>query len=218
MDVHEALEARHSVRAFLPEPIPEATLRRVLAAAQHAPSWCNIQSWQVWLTSGDTTKKLTEALTKAATSRPPSPDFEWPGSYPEPYRELRRQCGASLYDAMGIAREDGMARYAAWMRNYVAFDAPHVAIVGIDRRLGLYAAIDVGCWLQSFLLALTNEGLAACPQASLGTHPGPSRELLAIPDEIGVLFGIAIGKEDPSVPANTCRMDRDPFETHVRFV
>jgi hypothetical protein len=218
MDVQQALESRHSVRAFLPEPIPEATLRRVLAAAQRAPSWCNIQSWQVWLTSGDTTRALTGALTEAASSSLPSPDFEWPGAYPEPYRTLRRDCGAALYDAMGIARGDAEARRAAWMRNYVAFDAPHVAIVGMDRRMGLYPAIDVGCWLQSLVLALTSEGLAACPQASLATHPSVPRELLGIPDEIGVLFGIAIGKEDPSAAANRCRMDRDPYEAHVRFV
>lgn len=218
MDVTEALESRHSVRAFLPEPIPEATLRRVFGAAQHAPSWCNIQPWQVWLTFDDTTRALTAALTEAAASRPPEPDFQWPGDYPEPYNALRRACGASLYAAMGIARGDGEARYAAWMRNYVAFDAPHVAIVGIDRRLGIYPALDVGCWLQSLLLVLTSEGLAACPQASLATHPAVSRELLGIPDEIGVLFGIAIGKEDPSAVANACRTDRDPLEARVRFV
>ena len=95
----------------------------------------------------------------------PEPEQPFPTDYPEPYDALRRQCGASLYSAMSIAREDKAARFGAWMRNYAAFDAPHVAIVAMDRRFGLYAAIDVGCWLQSVLLAATSEGVSTCAMA-----------------------------------------------------
>lgn len=218
MDVYEALAARRSARGFRSDSIPEATLRRIFEAAQRAPSWCNIQPWRVWLTSGETTRRLTAALTEAAQTSLPSPDFPWPGEYPSPYDARRRECGAALYAAMGIAREDREARQAAWMRNYVAFDAPHVAIVGIDRRFGIYASLDVGCWLQSLLLAATAEGISACPQAALASYPAPIREVLAIPDEIGVLFGIALGYADPNVAANACVTDRQPLEENVRFV
>ncbi len=218
MDVLEALAKRRSVRGFKPDPVPPETLRRIFEAAQRAPSWCNIQPWRVWLTSGEATKTLTTALTRAAETGMPDPDVPWPGEYPPPYDAHRRACGLALYSAMGVTREDKAGRQAAWMRNYVAFDAPHVAIVGIDRRWGMYAALDVGCWLQSVLLAATSEGLATCPQAALASHPKPARELLAIPEGIAILFGIAIGYEDPSVPANACRTERDPLENNVRFV
>ncbi|HEY8431590.1 MAG TPA: nitroreductase [Sandaracinaceae bacterium] len=218
MDVFDALTARRSVRGFRPDPVPAPTLRRIFEAAQRAPSWCNIQPWRVWVTSGEATASLTRALTAAASTSLPEPDFPWPAEYPPPYDAHRRECGAALYRAMGIAREDRDGRKAAWMRNYVAFDAPHVAIVGMDRRFGVYASLDIGCWLQSVLLAATSEGVATCPQAALASYPKAVREVLAIPDEIGVLFGIALGYEDPSVPANACRTDRAPLEENVRFV
>ena len=218
MNVRDALEARHSVRAFRSDPVDPAILHRVLAAAQRAPSWCNIQPWRVWITSGEATARLTDALTAAAQAGPIAPDFPFPSEYPSPYAELRRQCGASLYSAMGIAREDKAARYDAWLRNYAAFDAPHVAIVGFDTRFGAYAALDVGCWLQSLLLAATEEGLAACAQASLATYPSAVREVLDVPKEIGILFGIALGYESPDAPANACRTDRNPVEDNVCFV
>ena len=119
---------------------------------------------------------------------------------------------------MGIAREDKAGRWQAWLRNYAAFDAPHVAIVGIDRRFGLYAALDVGCWLQSVLLAATAAGVATCPMASLASYSNVVRETLEIDDGVGLLFGIALGYEDPDVPANACRTDREPLERNVTLV
>lgn len=218
MNVRDAVEQRRSIRGFRSDPVPEETLRRIFEVAQRAPSWCNIQPWRVWVTSGDATRRLTNALTAAAGSSMMEPDFPWPSEYPPPYDGLRRQCGAALYSAMGIAREDKAARYGAWMRNYVAFGAPHVAIVGVDRRFGSYAALDVGCWLQSVLLAATEEGVATCSQASLATFPKAVRAVLDVPDEIGILFGVALGYEDPDAAANACRTERNPLEENVRFV
>lgn len=218
MDVYEALSSRRSVRGYRPDPVPEAVLRRVLEACQRAPSWCNIQPWRVWITSGEATRRLTAALrAQAASGAPPAPDFPFPVDYPPPYDALRRRCGATLYGAMGVARDDRVAREAAWLRNYEAFAAPHVAIVGVDRRFGLYGALDVGCWLQSFLLAATAEGLAACAQASLASYPDVLRAHLPLPEEVGVLCGVALGLEDPAVPANGCVTERQPLEANVTF-
>lgn len=218
MNVFEALRTRRSVRGFRPDPVDQATLREVFATAQCAPSWCNIQPWRVVVTSGDATLRVTRALTEAATSAPPSPDFAWPGLYPEPYNTHRKESGKALYEAMGVARNDSDARQRAWMRNYVAFDAPHVAIVSVDRRIGPYALLDAGCWLQSLLLAAWDRGIGCCAQACLSTHPAAIREMLAIPEDEGVLFGIAIGYEDSSVAANACRTTRAPVESNVRFI
>jgi len=46
MDVHEAIRARKSVRAYLDKPIDDATLARVLEAARLAPSARNGQEWR----------------------------------------------------------------------------------------------------------------------------------------------------------------------------
>jgi nitroreductase len=48
----DVIRDRHSVRSFLPEPVPDAVIRAVLEDAQLAPSNCNTQPWQVHIVSG----------------------------------------------------------------------------------------------------------------------------------------------------------------------
>jgi nitroreductase len=218
VNLHETLAARRSVRAYLDKPVPEDALARVLTAAQTAPSWCNIQPWRVWVARGGATKRLTTALVAAAQAGAPSTDFPVPTEYPEPYGLHRRACGKALYEAMGVARDDHAGRGAAWLRNFMAFDAPVVALVGIDKRFGIYAAIDVGCWLEALMLAATTEGLATCAQASLAMYAQPAHEVLGVPDTVGLLFGVAIGYEDTTAKANACRTTREPTSSNVTFV
>jgi nitroreductase len=47
MTVTEAVRRRRSIRAFLPTPVAEATLREVLDTARWAPSGSNVQAWKV---------------------------------------------------------------------------------------------------------------------------------------------------------------------------
>ena len=216
-DLESSIENRRSVRAFLPREVPRDVLVRLFEMAQRAPSWCNIQPWRAFVASGSVRDTLVSRISAAARDDSPRPDVPFPTDYPEPYGAHRRACGKALYEAMGIERHDGEARQAAWMRNFVAFDAPHVAICGIDRRFDLWAALDVGCWLQTVLLLAAKEGLATCPQASLSLYPDVAREVLGIPEEIKILFGIAIGYEDPGAAANRCRTSRDPLENNVIF-
>jgi hypothetical protein len=217
MEVSRAVAERRSTRAFLPKDVPAETLRSIFERAQRAPSWCNIQPWRVWVASGEMRARLTSEMARAALEEAPSPDVPFPTDYPEPYGTHRRACGRALYEAMGVARDDAAGRQAAWLRNFVAFDAPHVAIVGFDSRFDLYAALDVGCWLQTVLLLAREEGVSACAQASLSLYPKVSREILGIPEQVKILFGIALGYEDPSAPANSCRTARDPVESNVTF-
>ena len=218
MEFLDVLRARKSVRGFQDRPVPRELLERVFAAAQRAPSWCNIQPWRVFVTAGAATKRLTDAYVAAAKSGTMTPDYPWPAGYPEPYNTHRKECGMALYGAMGVKKEDAAGRAAAWMRNFEAFGAPHVAIVALDKRWNQWAVLDIGCWLQSFMLACVDAGLATCPQATLGAHASVAREVLAIPDELGVLFGIAIGYEDQAVPANACHTARAAVDDNVKFI
>ena len=214
----QAMSQRKSVRGFRPDPIEPDQLRKLFAVAQRAPSWCNIQPWRVVVTSPPMTETLRQTLVAAAKSGLPSPDVPFPIEYPEPYGAHRKACGRELYTAMGIPREDRAKRYDAWLRNYEIFDAPHCAIVSRDQRLGEYATLDVGVWLGTLVAAAAVMGIDLCPMASLAAYPGPVRELLEIPKGEQILFGIALGVEDPEVAANACRTTREPVESNVRFV
>ncbi len=209
---------RRSIRAFRPEPIERAVLERLLAAAQRAPSWCNVQPWRVIVTEPPVTGVLAGELQAAATTSLPHAEVPFPLDYPSPYKEARIACGAALYRAMGVAREDKAGRYDAWLRNYALFDAPHVAIVACDRRLGPYAFVDVGVWLGYVLTAAAALGIDTCPMAAVAAYPETLRARLPIAETDVVLFGLVLGHADEEAPANQCRTTRAPVAGNVTFV
>jgi nitroreductase len=157
-------------------------------------------------------------MVAAAKSGLPRAEVPFPLDYPSPYKERRVACGVALYQSMGIARDDKAGRYDAWLRNYGFFDAPHVAIVACDRRLGPYVYIDVGVWLGYLLTAATALGIDTCPMASVAAYPEPLRAQLPIVETDVVLFGIALGHADGDAPANRTRTTREPVEANVTFV
>src|SRR5262249_26685599 len=100
---------RSSVRAFRSDPIDRAQLLAIFAAAQRAPSWCNIQPWHVAVTEPPKTASLAAAMVAAAKASLPHAELPFPLEYPSPYKERRVACGVALYQAMGIARDDKAA-------------------------------------------------------------------------------------------------------------
>ena len=217
MDVKTALATRKSVRGFLQQEVPREILEGIFERAQRAPSWCNIQPWRVAVFSGEKKNELVRAMVDAAEKGEASTDFPWPLEYPEPYGTHRRECGMALYQAMGIARDDKAGRHAAWVRNFRGFDAPHIAMVGVDKRFPMYAAIDIGTWLQSVLLSATEAGIATCAQAALAVHANAARPFLHFDEHIGLFFGISMGYEDPDADANRCATTRSPLSENIRF-
>ncbi len=221
-DLLAGLEAtwaeRRSTRAYRPEPIPRATLERLFGAAQHAPSWCNVQPWRVVVTEPPLTTTLATELQAAARSGLPHSEIPFPLDYPSPYKEHRIKCGAALYGAMGIAREDKASRYDAWLRNYALFDAPHLAVIACDRRLGPYVYIDVGVWLGFVMTAAAALGIDTCAMASVAAYPEPLRARLPLADTDVILFGLVLGHADDAAPANACRTTREPLAANVSFV
>ena len=93
MDLHDAIANRRSVRGFRPDPVPRETLERILAEAQRAPSWCNIQPWRVWVATGAARDRFIRAQMTAFETGAPHPDLPFPAEYPEPYDRHRKECG-----------------------------------------------------------------------------------------------------------------------------
>jgi nitroreductase len=61
MDVFEAIQKRHSVRAYLPDALPQDKLERILEAARLAPSAGNTQPWHfLVVTDQQTREKLSK--------------------------------------------------------------------------------------------------------------------------------------------------------------
>ncbi len=212
------LQDRHSCRAFLPEPVPQAVLQRALDVARRSASWCNAQPWQVHITRGDATERLRSVLMAPPQADEPGPDFDWPAAYEGVYQARRRECGLALYEAVGVARGDreGAARQGA--ENFRLFGAPHAIIVTSPRALGVYGAVDCGAWVAQFMLAATSLGVASIAQAALAARPQRVRDFFGLPADRLVVCGLSVGYADTAHPANRFRTTRAALPDQVQWV
>ncbi|CUH63125.1 putative oxidoreductase [Thalassovita gelatinovora] len=205
------LHDRHSCRGFLPDPVPDAHISRIVEAAQRVPSWCNAQPWQVIITSGTETDRFRDMLYAAAVTETPEPDLDWPKRYTGVYQSRRRTCGLQLYDAVGVERGDRAASGQQMLENYRLFGAPHVAIITSDRDLGPYGAMDCGGFIAAFTLAAQALGIASIPQAAVAAFASSLRDHFDIPNNRLILCAISFGYEDIDHPANRFRTERAPL-------
>ena len=217
--LEELLGERYSCRAFLPQPVPRATIEHVLAAAQRTASWCNSQPWQLVIASGEAKERFRNAIyAEASSGAPEDGDFSFPREYLGVYLELRRESGFQLYNTLGIARGDKAAYAKQALENYNFFGAPHVAIIHTDEALGIYGAIDCGAYVGNFLLAAQALGLGTIPQAALARHSGLIRRHFKLGDSRRVVCGISFGFPDRDNKINSYRTSRAGIADTVTFV
>lgn len=218
--VDEAITSRRSVRAFLPDPVADETIRAILEVAARAPSGTNMQPWRAYVTKGAVKQRISDAILNSGIR---AEKAEWdeykyyPDHFFDPYQARRRANGFGLYGALGIGRREVEKMRAQHDRNFVFFDAPVGMIFTIDRRLNQGSWIDYGMFLQNIMIAARARGLHTCPQAAFAPYHRQIRPILGIADEEVVVCGMALGFEDTSKPENGFRTDREPLEGWVTF-
>ncbi|WP_439499488.1 nitroreductase [Bosea sp. (in: a-proteobacteria)] len=219
--VELAIRARRAVRAFLPDPVDPALVRHLLELAARAPSGTNMQPWKVRVLGPESRARLEAGLLAALDD----PDFKpkeeyryYPQTFTEPYQSRRRKVGWDLYGLLGVVRGDheGMKRQTAY--NLRFFGAPVALMVTIDRDLEIGSWLDLGMFVQNFLIAAQGHGLDTCPQAIFARFHPVVREALAIPTHEVVVCGIALGHADPDAPANRLVPEREPVENFTTWL
>jgi nitroreductase len=218
--VDEAITSRRSVRAFLPDPVEEATIREILDVAAWAPSGTNMQPWRVYVTMGETKERVSRAiLDSGLRAEHARGEYKYyPDKFFEPYYARRRAVGYALYGHLGIGKRDVNQMRAQHDRNFVFFDAPVGMIFTIDRRLNQGSWVDYGMFLQNIMVAARARGLHTCPQAAFAPYHHQIRPVLGIADDEIVVCGMALGYEDPSKPENNLRTERAPLDEWATFL
>ena len=218
--VDEAITSRRSVRAVLPDAVPESTIREILDIASWAPSGTNMQPWRVYVTSGETKERLSRAiLDSGLRAEKARGEYKYyPDRFFDPYYARRRAVGYALYGHLGIGKRDVDQMRAQHDRNFVFFDAPVGMIFTIDRRLNQGSWVDYGMFLQNIMVAARARGLHTCPQAAFAPYHQQIRPVLGIPDEEIVICGMALGYEDASKPENALRTERASPEEFATFL
>jgi nitroreductase len=225
--VDEAITSRMSARAFLPEPVPRATLMHLLEVASRAPSGTNTQPWRVYVLQGDKRDELVSKVCAAHDAIRAQPELAaefkeeydyYPEKWVSPYIDRRRENGWGLYGLLGIGKTDKDKMHAQQQRNFRFFDAPVGLMFTLDRVMGRGSLVDYGMFLQNIMVAARGHGLHTCPQAAWN---GFAKIILphigAGPDEM-LVCGMSLGYADPAALVNSFHTPRVPAAEFTHFV
>jgi len=218
--VDRAITTRRSVRRFLPDPVPRATVADILTVASRAPSGTNTQPWRAYVLAGERKQALSDAVLRAHRDEQDLHAEEhpyYPVEWYEPYLGRRRRIGWDLYGLLGIDRADKTGMHRQHGRNYLFFDAPIGLVFTIDRKLERGSWLDYGMFLQNVMVAARARGLDTCAQASfLKFHRVIERELSLAANE-SVICAMSLGRADPDAPENRLVTERVPVTAFAQF-
>lgn len=221
--VDAAIESRHSMRAFLPTPVPREAIEDLLRVASRAPSGTNTQPWQVHVLSGAAKQRFSDRILavyddpeELATH---SEEYAYyPREWVSPYIDRRRKVGWDLYGLLNIAKGDKARMHDQHGRNYSFFDAPVGLVFTIDRVMQRGSWLDYGMFLQNVMTAARGRGLHTCPQAAFTQFHRVIAEELQLKPEQMLVCGMALGHADPAAVENSLITEREPVAGFTRFI
>ena len=221
--VDQAIRTRRAIRAFLPTPVPRATIEEILEVSSRAPSGTNTQPWHVTVLTGAARRRLSDAV-RAAYDDPEqrkqhSEEYAYyPLTWVEPYLARRRKIGWGLYGLLGIGRDDKARMHEQHGRNYAFFDAPVGMIFTIDRVMEQGSWLDYGTFLQNIMIAARARGLDTCPQQAFTQFHRVIKDVLGLPEDQMVVCGMSLGYADMSKVENSLVTEREPVSGFARFL
>ena len=221
--VESAIASRRSLRAFLPTPVPETTIRRILEVASRAPSGTNTQPWKVYVLTGDAKRELSRRISAAyddpVECATHTEEYAYyPTEWRSPFIERRRKVGWDLYGLLGLARTDKAGMHAQHLRNYHFFGAPVGLMFTIDRVMRQGSWLDYGMFLQSIMVAARAHGLDTCPQAAFTPFHRIIMPAIGAPENEQLVCGMSLGHADPRAIENTLVTEREPVDAFARFL
>src|SRR5450756_1322988 len=213
MNVSEALNSRYTCRAFKPDPVGRETTLKILEAATRAPSWANTQPWEIFVAAGKVLDEIRQGyLDNYRKGINRNPDLPAPQRWPAALQKRIEELGAKRFEAMGIDREDTVARQVLLEQNYRLFGSTAVMYLCMDRSLTPWSVFDMGSLAESIMLAAQEQGVDSAPAVMLVAYPDILRTALDIPDDLSIVLGVALGYGDPDHPQNRCRSPRRPLQ------
>ncbi len=182
--LYKIIHARRDVRGqFLPDPVSEDVLTRILSAAHHAPSVGFMQPWDFVLVTSDTTKKALKSGFEVAHAESAA---MFDDARREQYRSFKLE---GIEEApVGICVTCNRQR-----------TGPVVIGRTIKPEMDLYSAV---CAVQNLWLAARAENLGMGWVSII--HDQVLRDVLAIPEQIDIIGYMCLGyvshfKEKPEL-------------------
>lgn len=220
MELKETIRNRRTIRRFLPDPVPEETIKELIADALWAPSWKNAQPWELVVATGQTLARFKKenkaALLAGKTSLP---DIPIPKSLPHPYKDRYADLNVRVYEALSIEGPDTKGRVQYYAHMYALYNAPALILLSIDKRLSIeYAMLDVGIFVQTFCLLAHERSLGSAILSAAVHCQHIVHKIFSIPDTKLLVVGIALGWPDAEAPVNRFERKRGAPSEFVRWI
>lgn len=178
MDLFEAIEKRHSVRAFKSDPVPQELIEKLIKAAALAPSAMNEQPWKFYVATGETRAKVGEIMARGTTHL------------------------EEFIDVMGADHVEAAVQWYSELGH-----APVVIVCTMPKATDdfwrMNKHLSIGAAIENLLLAATAVGLGACSITFSYYVRDELVEALAIPEDRTMISIIALGypgDEQPDSP------------------
>ena len=217
--VSEAINKRHSARAFLEKDVDIEIVKNIIEIAKQAPSGVNTQPWNIYVLYGDARNKLvTEATSRYDQGKMDGQEYlVYPKEMPDWYKERRRAVGWAMYGAIGIEKGDTEKMMAQGRKNYEFFGAPVGLFFRMDRELLYGSWLDIGMFMQNVMILARVKGLETCPQQAWCEFGPIVHKVLNIPDDEIIISGMSMGYA-AKAPENTLVSERMPLDDFVTFL
>ena len=225
--VDAAITSRMSVRAFLPKPVPRATIEHLLTLAARAPSGTNTQPWKAYVLQGASRDALVEKVCAAHDALRADPSLAaqykeaydyYPEKWVSPFIDRRRENGWGLYGLLGITKGDKDKMHAQHQRNFRFFDAPVGLMFTLDLVMGRGSLVDYGMFMQNLMVAARGHGLHTCPQAAWNGFARIILPHIGAGDNEMLVCGMSLGYADPDHVVNGFYTPREPAASFTTWL
>jgi nitroreductase len=223
--VRTALLERRAIRRYLPQPVPDDTVREILTEARWAPSATNTQSTYVYVLEGQPLAQFKAGMRAYAESEV-APAADLGPQVPLPPKLQARQDQLFKTRMEFIAAEEAKAGVKPpdppvppMVAAADIFGTSVLMVLAMDKGVGMpYGCFDAGLFAQSVALSAYEHGLGTCIAGSMVRYADLVRKAIPGLDDKVILIAIALGYPDFQAPVNRFPRTRIPVDEFVTFV
>ena len=214
MELYDVMRTTFAAREFTNDPLPDATLARILDHARFAPSGGNRQGWHVIVVRERATREALAAAAAPAAKR----------------YAAQQKLGESPWNTIVPTRADAATIDATPPPARLiepVLKAPVVLVICVDlrvvasmdqylERVGVISGASIYPFAWNILLAARHEGFGGTITTLAVSQEPKLREVLGIPPHVAVCAVMPLGK--PVKQLSTLkRKPVDQFATRERF-
>ncbi|MDQ6692622.1 MAG: nitroreductase family protein [Candidatus Dormibacteraeota bacterium] len=209
MNLYEVMRTAGTTRRFLPDPVPDTILFRVLENARFAPNGGNRQGWRVIIVTDGPTRRALHDL-----YQPP-----WHAYLAERYGIIPGTANQpDLPEALLRSMYFANRLHEVPVHMVVTVDLGSLAVTDRDLpRQSIVGGGSVYPFVQNLLLGLRAEGVGAALTTMIVPAEAEVKELLGIPHEQALAALIAVGFPADPLPTKLRRKSVEEFAVRDRF-